>query len=102
MLNLTGAIVARHYDRRMKTSRKAFPRGHKALVNEGFVFVAAGACHDCGASVLWYLTPERQKRMPIDAAKKIPRWAVCPALVRGKAARGMQLDLFAHKPSAAA
>jgi len=50
-----------------------------------------------------YLTPERQNgRMPIDAAKKIPRWAVCPALVRGKAARGMQLDLFAHKPSAAA
>jgi len=75
--------------------RKGFPRGHKALVNEGFVFVAAGKCVDCGASVLWYRTPERRRRMPIDAAKKIPHWWICPATKKEGAGRGLQLELFA-------
>jgi hypothetical protein len=66
------------------------------LVNEGFVFINAGTCADCGANVVWYRTPERQKRMPIDAAKKIPHWWCCPALAKGHAGRRMQLELFAE------
>jgi hypothetical protein len=65
-------------------------------VNEGFVFVASGACADCGGKVLWYRTPERQKRMPIDAAKKVPHWWCCPAVERASVDRAKQLDLFAQ------
>jgi hypothetical protein len=73
---------------------KLFPRTHKALTLEGFVFVRAGTCADCGASVQWYLTP-RQKRMPIDAAKHVPHFWCCPAFAKGTVGRGAQLELFA-------
>jgi hypothetical protein len=61
--------------------RKRFPRGHAALVLEGFVYLTAGICREreCGASVLWYRTPNG-KRMPIDFAKKIPHFWCCPVL----------------------
>ncbi len=75
-----------------RVRRKGFPRGHKALVNEGFVFLNAGTCADCGGRVLWYRTPERQKRMPIDASKKVPHWWCCPAIARSE--RPTQLELF--------
>jgi hypothetical protein len=60
-------------------ARKRFPRGHKALVNEGFVYLFAGRCRnrECGAGILWYRTPAG-KRLPIDAAMKIPHWWCCP------------------------
>lgn len=64
---------------------KRFPRGHRALVNEGFVYLAVGKCREreCGAAVLWYRTPGG-KRIPIDAAKKIPHPWVCSAIERSK------------------
>jgi hypothetical protein len=65
-------------------------------VNEGFVFVGAGACSECGGKVMWYRTPERKKRMPIDASKKIPHWWCCPALAKGNTGRRMQLELFSQ------
>lgn len=77
---------------------KGFPRGHEALTLEGFVYLNAGTCADCGASVRWYLTPERQRRMPIDAKRKIPHWWCCPAVAKGTAGRGAQLELFARSP----
>jgi hypothetical protein len=58
-------------------ARNGFPRGHKALVNEGFVCIGAGKCPDCSASVPSYRTPACGRRTPIDAAKKIPHWWIC-------------------------
>lgn len=78
---------------------KLFPRTHKALTLEGFVFLNAAKCADCGASVCWYLTPERHKRMPIDAAKHIPHWWICPAIAKHSTGRGgAQLELFGQSP----
>jgi hypothetical protein len=34
--------------------------------------------------------------MPIDAAKKIPHWWCCPAIAKGTAGHGMQLELFSQ------
>ena len=78
-----------------RTGRKGFPRGHRALILEGFLFVSAGKCSDCGAAVLWYRTPVRQKLMPIDPTREKPHWWTCPAIVKGtKAGRPLQLELF--------
>ena len=64
---------------------KRFPRGHRALVTEGFVYLAAGKCREekCGAAVHWYRTPGG-KRIPIDVGKKVPHMWICPAVERGK------------------
>ena len=75
---------------------KKFPRTHKALVLEGFKYLAAGTCEEleCRAPVLWYLTP-RGKRMPIDADRKIPHWWCCTAIGQAlRKPRARQFELF--------
>ena len=64
---------------------KRFPHGHKALVREGFIYVASGKCREekCGAALFWYRTPSG-RRIPIDAEKLVPHMWICPAVERGK------------------
>jgi hypothetical protein len=80
---------------------KGFPRGHKALVQEGYEFLFTGICREpeCGATILWYRTP-RRKRMPIDAERKIPHFVCCKAMERERENRrrvaetSPQMELF--------
>lgn len=77
---------------------KRFPQGHRALVREGFLYLAAGKCREdkCGAAVHWYRTPGG-KRIAVDVAKKVPHMWVCRAIQRKPKKRGegsMQGDLF--------
>jgi len=63
--------------------RKQFPRGHEALVIEGYCYLFASKCRDeeCRAPLLWYRTPGG-KRMPVDADKKIPHFWCCIGVQR--------------------
>jgi len=79
-------------------ARKQFPRTHKALVLEGYRFIAAGICREpgCGAKIWWYQTPGG-RRLPIDVATMRPHQWRCPGVERNK--RGApgpraQLELF--------
>jgi len=73
--------------------RKSFPRTHAALVKEGFGYIAAGTCSDCGAGIFWYRTP-LGKRLPVDARRNLPHFWICGARRNKSSPAPRQLDLF--------
>ena len=68
--------------------RKRFPRGHIALVSEGYVYLTSGRCRDreCGGAIHWYRTPGG-KRLPVDVKKNIPHGWCCLAVERERRER---------------
>lgn len=78
-------------------ARKRFPRGHTALVKEGFNYLATGKCREreCRAPILWYRTPGG-RRIPIDVEKKVPHPWCCPAVKKEKRAipESKQMEMF--------
>lgn len=66
----------------------AFPKTFEEFKNAGYEYDGEGICRGCGATILWYITPVKRKKIPIDADGAAAHWSTCPKAEQFKQLRG--------------
>lgn len=55
-----------------------FPDSFAGLVEAGYVYDSTTRCRGCGEKILFYITPVKKKRIPINADGRAAHFSTCP------------------------